>query len=356
MVLRSAVEYCYYFNNVNSNDQLSWQLRTTSDYFRKEGVNSHPRVAIPDVLERTLVDIWEPYNKTSDVPYFWAIPKTGSRSALAYLRMCLQLVEASHKGEPHSNRSDLEVISDGNMRYVNVNIFTSPGIERAVQLNLLSSALMDFVTTDNMYITMARLFTSSNKGARLFAIFRHPVDREVSRFAFMQYATWEKLYDPKLKDMTLEQYIQSGNVYDNWMVRILTGRMERSINSLTDQDLIVAKEVLRRKCLVGLTSAMEESMTRFQSFFGWPLRGIERNKQEGSKGASISGEACRDQFLVSDNGRLNKNKNTAVKLEKESDLWKQIAYVHRLDVELYNYAITLFEEQAPLYKRNRFYQ
>ncbi len=37
---------------------------------------------------------------------------------------------------------------------------------------------------------------------------------------------------------------------------------------LTGKDLVGAKEVLRRKCLVGMLEQMEESVDQFQQYFG----------------------------------------------------------------------------------------
>jgi hypothetical protein len=287
------------------------------------------------------------------------------------------LVEASHKGASsiiNSTTADhLQVLSHGNHRFINVNVFTAEGIHRAVELQLLSSGLLDFVTTDNLHQTMAKLFLPSSSSARLFALFRHPVEREVSRFYFMQYATWERLYDPTLTEMTLEEFITSQQddgqprIYDNWMVRSLTGKVSCYF-TLTEQDLEVAKQVLRRKCLVGLTNKMEESLQRFQLFFHWPLVGIPRKKDITADTSSpssssttinsndtnpsgeylLSGQECKNKFLME--GRKNENPKHP-KVNKGTSLWNQIANIHRYDVELYAYVENLFDQQASIFSK-----
>jgi len=358
--------YNYYNNNNNKNNYV--------------GASRSPTASIPELFEQTLVDVvWTPpatgggrsKNPPRHIPYFWAIPKTGTRSALAYLRICLQLVEASHKGASSMINSTttadhLQVLSHGNHRFINVNVFTVEGINRAVELQLLSSGLLDFVTTDNLHQTMVKLFLPSSSSARLFALFRHPVDREVSRFYFMQYATWERLYDPKLQEITLEEFITSQQddghprIYDNWMVRSLTGKISRYF-TLSEQDLQVAKQVLRRKCLVGLTKKMEESLQRFQLFFHWPLVGVPRknattadtinsinNNTNPSGEFLLSGQECKKKFLME--GRKNENPEHP-NVKEGTSLWNQIANIHRYDVELYAYVENLFDQQASIFSK-----
>jgi hypothetical protein len=331
------------------------------------GSGRHSATSIPELFEQTLVDVlWTPSDGGSSrnappIPYFWAIPKTGTRTTLAYLRICLQLAEASHKGASASNSTmvdNIQVLSNGNHRFVNVDVFSAEGINRAVKLHLLSSGLVDFVTTDTLHQTMAKLFLPSFASARLFAVFRHPVEREVSRFYFMQYATWERLYDPTLKEMTLEEFITSQQydgqprIYDNWMVRSLTGKISRHF-ALSDQDLEVAKQVLRRKCLVGLTDKMEESLHRFQLYFHWPLVGIPRKNSSTADTSTIdgyllSGEQCKQKFLREE--RKNENPKHPI-IEKGTSLWNQLAHIHRYDVELYTYVEYLFDQQESFFSK-----
>jgi hypothetical protein len=71
------------------------------------------------------------------------------------------------------------------------------------------------------------------------------------------------------------------------MVRSLTGKVSRYF-TLTEQDLQVAKQVLRCKCLVGLTNKMEESLQQFQLLFHWPLVGTPRKNNATADTSSSS--------------------------------------------------------------------
>ena len=53
-------------------------------------------------------------------------------------------------------------------------------------------------------------------------VFRHPVDRAVSMFFYIQIADWEPTYNPELAKMTISEYAVSPNIENNWMVRTLT--------------------------------------------------------------------------------------------------------------------------------------
>jgi hypothetical protein len=68
---------------------------------------------IPSSLDETLADISEPFNHRFDVPFFWQIPKAGTTYALAYLSRCLNLTQATRKGQysTDSVREDKYIMS-----------------------------------------------------------------------------------------------------------------------------------------------------------------------------------------------------------------------------------------------------
>merc|ERR1712157_159133 len=97
------------------------------------------------------------------------------------------------------------------------------------------------------------------------------------------------------------------------------------------QDLDLAKEILKTKCLIGLLSRKQESLERFQAYFGW------------SKLAKKSGVAeCEERLLGW--GWSNKNKHPEVDINSEA--YHLIRTKNELDIKLYEYAIELFDEQG----------
>lgn len=61
-------------------------------------------------------------------------------------------------------------------RYVNVDLTTAEGIDRAARLGLASSGLADLVISPRFH-DISRIFSASNQG-RMFALFRHPGEYE----------------------------------------------------------------------------------------------------------------------------------------------------------------------------------
>jgi hypothetical protein len=118
---------------------------------------------------------------------------------------------------------------------------------------------------------------------------------------------------------------------------------------LAQVDLDVAKEILRRKCIVGLLGEKGESMKRFEKFFGWDAGAsrdyIDATELHAAPGASrwknAKDEECRDRLLYW--GWINKNKHPTV--EEGSGVYRLLESRNRYDIELYMYARQLFEEQ-----------
>jgi hypothetical protein len=100
----------------------------------------------------------------------------------------------------------------------------------------------------------------------LIVTFRHPVERAVAMHNYMTKATWDPHYNPSLASMTLEEYALGENIENNYVTRLL---LDKHGGRLTKDDLAVAKEILRRKAVVGLYENMEESIQHFNRYFSW---------------------------------------------------------------------------------------
>ena len=120
------------------------------------------------------------------------------------------------------------------------------------------------------------LYDKKNKG-RILALFRHPVERMVSKFYYLQIADWERGYRPDWKDLSLMEWIEKAELKDdNLIVRKL---VEKSYNEPIDEtDLMHAKAILRRRVVVGLMNQMEESVHRFNIVLGID-ESLENNRQ-----------------------------------------------------------------------------
>ena len=345
--LPSAI-FLIYLNHLQALDEDSSQLAGALFSPLRGGLartKDHP-LGVPSVLETNLADLTDPPDDSGvDVPFFWHVPKSGGTTAKEYYGRCLGLVEASESGVSGGHGGDRSIqvfeMHDGEemQSYVNVDTTTVEGLHRAKRMGVIASGLLDVVFSP-LLVDTAGLFSMTGRRGRMFALFRHPIDRAISMYQYLQFATWEPTYNEKLKEMSLEQYALSEHVEQDWMVRSVTGR-PYEMGDPTKEDLVIAKKILRQKCLVGLTDHMEKSITRFNSYFGWGVHGsTERVKNCGRR-------------MLDKNGGVNRNKYLGVKRselldEARGKAGELLMERNQLDIELYMYAKELFEKQAYL--------
>jgi len=172
-------------------------------------------------------DAWDPHEAT-DTPVFWHVPKAGGSTVKDIMGTCHRMTMASEAGiaDGHGEDTTIAVVKIGGdpekgqdpSPFVNVDATTAAGLERAKALGLAQSGLADAIVTTYVYEANG-LFDPQHRG-RLFSVFRHPVDRAISMFQYLQYADWEPTYNPQLASMSIEEYAQSGTVENNWLTRI----------------------------------------------------------------------------------------------------------------------------------------
>jgi len=216
--------------------------------------------------------------------------------------------------------------------FINVDVSTIPGIERAKKLGLAESNLADFIASP--YIFELEQVFSENARGRLFTVFRHPIDRAVSMFFYIQIADWEPTYNPELAKMTLSEYALSPHIENNWMVRQLT---QAYAGEIGEEHLNIAIDIVRRKFLVGLLTKKKETMERVEKFFHWKYRVNPENQ-----------EKCRDKLLTGGSNSNAQNKQEKPKPGDES--WELLGNQNLYDLKLYEFIEQLFEEQAKLFE------
>lgn len=188
------------------------------------------------------------------------------------------------------------------------------------------------VSVQHMVYSMENLFSPSYR-ARGFVMFRHPVKRIVDQFYYRQHATWERTYDADLAVMSLEQFAVSDKLVENLYVRELN-QLQSDID-VTVAQVNLAKEILRRKFVVGITEWFDVGMVRFEKYFGW--------WDQYNVLGNITTNNC--HYRVIEDGDTVGN---YPKVPNNEDLYSIIATRNWADLELYHYAKTLFAEQAKL--------
>jgi len=293
---------------------------------------------IPSGLDK-LADLSDIYTRgNKEVPFFWHVAKSGGSTIKHLYSDCYGLVEASENGisEGHENDASLEVVTLellNRWKFVNVDTTIPAGIERAAELNTAQSGLVDLLISPLPYEVVPKLFDQEHKG-RFFTIFRDPIERVVSTFYYLQKATHEPTYNPELAYMTLAEYVFSDLAESNFISRSLIDKMEEAF---VEEDFNVAREILKTKCLVGLLNQMEESVRRFDSYFGF------RNPDQ-----QISDE-CVEGYL-----KTGVNKNSHPELPAiDSPVHRELVRKNHMDIRLHKYVIELFREQGSLFEDTR---
>mmetsp|Transcript_15627 Transcript_15627/g.18160 ORF Transcript_15627/g.18160 Transcript_15627/m.18160 type:complete len:480 (+) Transcript_15627:60-1499(+) len=288
-------------------------------------------VKIPEAIDQMYQDITTA-SLDSDIPVFWHILKSGGTSIKDIFGSCMHMVEATEAGvlNGHINDSKIEkmLLGENGIEYVNVDTTTAEGIKRAIEMKLVESELAELIVTPLLHDSAQLFNNTSNHKGRVFALFRHPVERAVSLYHYLQKATWEPTFSESLKNIkTIEDYAISEFAEDNWMVRFLTNKMTEMV---TRDDLAVAKEILRRKILIGLVIDVRSAIERFMNYFGWDYNSLTSEQQQ-----------CLNQSFM--NGS---NRNTHEMIEEDTMGWRILRANSLLDLELYDYALQLYEEQG----------
>lgn len=298
-----------------------------------------------DSMESHLANVWESYDRSRDVPFFWQIPKSGTTNALAYFSLCMDLVKSTRVGALYEERNDQErvrVVEFRGHKYVNVDTSSTRGLAKAHEMHLEQSPLVDVVVSGLIHDVPHTLFSKQHRG-RLLALLRDPVARMTSIFYHVKEATNEPTFRPEMADWNLQQFAQSELFDGNWMTRMIVNKAQNE--ELNADDVQAAKDFLRSKCLVGLQSEMNESLDRFQKFFGWEL------EERTINGSVLTGEQCKDLFFHPDAEELERTaaaKSRHITFAPGSPQHSLLTQKCQFDIELYNYAQVLFQEQAML--------
>ncbi len=277
------------------------------DHADKYYVN--PQVYAPATLS-VVADPSKKIDLTRETPLFWVVPKSGAKSVTNVLSTCHGLVLANEYGTAeHQSKEDLKVITKGKSKYVNVETYTWAGIESARRVGLVELKIADVITSP-LFRESLELFDEMHP-ARAFTILRHPIDRAVGTFERLQ-------RDRPGQNMTLLSYARSQHVENNYLVRYLSGKIE---GQLSEENLFTAKETLK-KFVIGLAGDLDNSVHRFERFFGYT-------------GSAKCRQAMTKKKIVN-----------RMKVKQGSEAWNLLLWQNKLDFELYKFAKELYRKQA----------
>ena len=134
------------------------------------------------------------------------------------------------------------------------------------------------------------------------------------------------------RNISIENFFLKSLGENNWHVRYLTNQLTKAF--VDENDFKLAKEIMRRKVLVGLLSDKDESFARFSKQFKWSSSDPQVNE-------------CQTRKLQWDWSLRNPHE---VEVLEGNRLWQLISGQNKYDMQLYEYAKVLFEEQRQLFQ------
>ena len=338
---------------------------------------------IPGVVDNSGSITMTDTTKFRDIPLFFGSEYAdfegngGGSSIMEGVLGCLNLVQASSEGVMENNKGgsesnnnvgvgddgaknkpgedylQLSVVMSMGRKYINVDTTTKDGIERAKVLSLGSSGMADVIYS-SLLQDVSSLFTTLNQG-RMFVLIRHPIEREMARFRYLRRGQYErtKLTDWQrglLQDMSYVEYAESEFARDNWMTRELVNKRcisgkgeDGECAPLDDEDVHTAKEILRRKAIIGLYSDIVGAVQHYGRYFGW---------DNASKGGSFEDATmfCFQNHILEGMkkdalGGKDLDHNDAI---EHSEAYVALMEKNRFDFELFTYAQTLYTYQIEL--------
>ena len=279
-----------------------------------------------------------------DVPLFFGMEYTGAAMMDMLLGNCLNMIQASNSDltELTNQNDQISMIYSNGRKYVNVDTTTRFGIDRAYSMKLVDSGIADVIYSPLLH-DVSSLFSPKHQ-ARLFIIMRHPVEAQFARFRYLRSTSEKNMPErhDELAKMSYEEFANSEFVDDNWMTRALVHKMYGEV--LVSQDMETAKELLRRKAIIGLYDDPLVSFKKFARYFNWDqLRSRGYFTENTNKCFKNAIEVAQSKDLVL--GTLNLKDEDAI---EGSGAWNAILKRNQFDYELYMYGRHLYKYQIGL--------
>ena len=223
--------------------------------------------------------------------------------------------------------------SDNSALFVNVKTIDERGLTRAAEMNLAGSGLANVVNTNNIEKTSS-LFENNSSRGRVFMFFSHPVRRIVHNYYKKSFDPESEDYDSTIAEISLIDYVQSDMITDNLITRYLINDFNSP--NITSTDIEVAKDIIRRKIVVGIMEWLESSITRVEKYYGWFGKTMKSPKTSICHYRQIYKEAA--HLLLHATPEWN------------SYVTQIVAERNSADMEVYEYARDIFLQQAALVK------
>lgn len=375
-VYGNLIDTLEFINERNQKDDSNAEVRRENNE-EENPTNEDEKSGVKDGT----TTIGESKDEESFLPFLWHIPRAGGATIAQIMGECMNLNIATSLSVSSINPSLESFLldqSDGlrmqrldDVKYFNVNLDTQEGIERAVSFHLTQETEVDVVISPLIWEIANLLFSQPSslrsiqsklppKG-RLFAIFRNPIEREISYFSHQQRKRQKEVADDHsgttaknsndLSIYEISDWIKSPDFIDNYMVRSLIHNFDSSYQ-IKVKDLLIAKEILRRKCLIGLMDDKNGTIERIKLY----LNPKHATKLQTGFTSSGSDDDCQEKLLnwgwrnrnpqrqYVEHGFDTQQHDDAGVVDKES--YDLVLQLNQFDMVLYEYAKVLFWEQG----------
>lgn len=283
--------------------------------------------------------VWEGIAGT-DQPIFWYIGKSGGATFSSIIAKCLGVTQASPKGDstgkviPMAPPVITVTHDDDQGKYLNVNPVNAAGIAQMVAEGVVASNQADIIITPRVTDAASSLTSAQNKG-RFMVMMRHPVKREIDMFYYRQAATWDPNFDAQLATMSINDYVDSDKMLDNFMIRSLLNIDQHA--TITAEHVATAKNLLRQKFMVGIFEWYDASIARFEKYVGWWSQ------------FNVETDATVNQCHYDEVKAHNHDAGYNPDVPAGGTTWNKFIIRSWADVELYTYAKHLYSEQTQIF-------
>jgi len=271
---------------------------------------------LPKELYTGFSDLLEPLSADSavDLPVFLPLPRTGSSVLWDVLGGCVGMDARTSDGGQYVGDVKASALSGRQVLF-------APSLPSA------SSAL-----------------SQSPSLGRAFLLLRHPVKRLVSSFHDAR-ARSSDPSDP-IHSMTTVEYAGSDMFVDNEVVRMLSGAVEGENVHMGHVEIAV--EALRTKVLVGISEFLDESLVRFEQYFGWWDAVLERTSNLATSGVGAAGQGSSVLQCQRDRIAAGDRRGEVAQPKPGNEEFRELVRLNWADVQLYHAAKKAFGEQAAL--------
>jgi hypothetical protein len=249
--------------------------------------------------------------KQQESIFYFIVPKANGGKMKSILTRCFNLRRTEKVQDPDS----LEYI-DG---VLNIDTQTRAGLAAARANDVLGTGLVDVIAT-SYFLEGIMLYNQQHRG-RAFTILNHPVHRVENLYL-------SRKDNDESAGLSFMEYLLSTSHIDNWVVRSLTND---KLGKLTEEHLAIAKGILARKFLIGITEYVEDTIKRLEMYYQ-----LDNPSDE-----------CVQQYIKKLEGTISTST-----IVRGSEEWNLIAERESYDMMLYYYALELFAKQAStIFKR-----